>query len=290
MWGKNKSVQRQKLRLALTFCALSACIARMYFQTPNRTVFSSSLNTPAIILSVEYVFSQYIAMRKWEIRGLAIRAASICVICRSEKIALCVSGLAPKWARNRSRFVLSTWFCWVGPNPTDWSPSESHSSAVTSKMTMSETWQPSQMGNHAMQHFVKIESIEWIETGGNSCVRDIRCNHADISNSTHENENSWQSALVQASFQTFDCVQSKRPVATLVMHPEPRIQDNTTHKDRLLRHKSHQVMTNRLSSSSPIVVQFLPFFVPFRQSSSVCERAVSVSAPFFVHFSWLALP
>ena len=79
-----------------TFCALSAWIARMYFQTCNRTVFSSTLNTPAIILSEEYVFSQHIAMRKWEMLGLAIRAASICVVCRSEKIALCVSGLAPK--------------------------------------------------------------------------------------------------------------------------------------------------------------------------------------------------
>ena len=102
---------------------------------------------------------------------------------------------------------------------------------------------------------IKIKSIEWIETGGNSCVRDIHCNHADISNT-------WKWELMTISFASglFSnfWLHSEQAVVTLVMHPEPRIPDNTTHKDRLLRHKSHQVMTNRLSSPSPIVV--LTFF------------------------------
>jgi hypothetical protein len=46
--------------------------------------------------SDEYVFSQNIAIRKWTTLGFSIRASLICVVCRSEKTAQQVSGLAPK--------------------------------------------------------------------------------------------------------------------------------------------------------------------------------------------------
>jgi hypothetical protein len=137
-------------------------------------------------------------------------------------------------------------------------------------MTMSETWQPSQMGNHAMHH-VKIESIEWIETGGNSCVRDIRFNHADISNSTHENENSWQSVLVQASFQT--------SIAFRVSGRWRHWWCSQSHEFKRAQHTKIACYVIRVTKLWQTGCphrrpsSFLPFFVPFRQSS-VGERAI----------------
>ena len=71
-------------------------------------------------------------------------------------------------------------------------------------------------------------------------------------------------------------LRSEQAVATLVMQPEPRIQDNTARKDRLLRHKE-----------SPSYDKQAVLIVAHRRSHLfLCrfDRAVSVSAPLFVHF------
>ena len=98
---------------------------------------SSTLNIPAVWASLGYVFSQWVASRRDRGSGLGVRALRMSVVCRSLKIKLCVSGLAPKCVAKHSRFVL--WHFWrLWSNPTNSRPSSSQSAGLMVKTIVME--------------------------------------------------------------------------------------------------------------------------------------------------------
>ena len=128
---------KEKHQSARTFSPLSVAMARTYCHLWSRPVVSFTLNVPAIWASLGYVLSQWVASRRDRGSGLGVRASGMSVVCRSLKIKLCVSGLAPKCVTEHSRFVL--WHFWrLLSNPTNLRPRSSQSVGLMVKTIVME--------------------------------------------------------------------------------------------------------------------------------------------------------